>query len=113
MNDRISRPFRVSVFDGYTSKTYTLHEVLTFVETRLFTSLVHRYISDDEYTGAAAGARGQSGRRQCNPRLGRRPGSSDGASPDAGTRGGIRVIYYSDRARAKYGCLTCLRSMRR
>jgi len=24
--------------------------VLTFVETRLFTSLVHRYLSDDEYS---------------------------------------------------------------
>ena len=40
---------RIPVFDGYTSQTYTLHEVLTFVETRLFTSLVHRYLSGDEY----------------------------------------------------------------
>ena len=39
----------MSGFDGYTSQTYTLHEVVTFVETRLFTSLVHRYLSDDEY----------------------------------------------------------------
>lgn len=86
-------PHIVSVFDGDTSKTYTLHEVLTFVETRLFTSLVHRYLSDDEYAAlqqaladnpdAGDVIRGSGGVRKLRwGAMGR------------GKRGGIRVIYY-------------------
>ena len=84
---------RVSVFDGYTSRTYTLHEVVTFVETRLFTSLVHRYLSDDEYAAlqhaladnpdAGDLIRGSGGVRKLRWGVSGR-----------GKRGGIRVIYY-------------------
>jgi mRNA-degrading endonuclease RelE of RelBE toxin-antitoxin system len=67
--------------------------VLTFVETRLFTSLVHRYLSDDEYAGlqhaladnpdAGDVIRGSGGVRKLRWGISGR-----------GKRGGIRVIYY-------------------
>ncbi len=67
--------------------------MLTFVETRLFTSLVHRYLSDDEYgalqlaladsPNAGDVIRGSGGVRKL------RWGASG-----RGKRGGIRVIYY-------------------
>ena len=84
---------RLSVFDGYTSETYTLPEVLTFVETRLFTSLVHRYLSDDEYAAlqqaladnpdAGDVIRGSGGVRKLR-----------WGATGRGKRGGLRVIYY-------------------
>ena len=86
-------PTTLYVFDGYPSKTYTLAEVLTFVETRLFTSLVHRYLSDDEYAAlqqaladspdAGDVIRGSGGVRKLRWGVSGR-----------GKRGGIRVIYY-------------------
>ena len=67
--------------------------MLTFVETRLFTSLVHRYLSDDEYAGlqhaladnrdAGDVIRGSGGVRKLRWGVSGR-----------GKRGGIRVIYY-------------------
>ena len=91
--DGCPRLARISVFDGYPSETYTLPEVLTFVETRLFTSLVHRYLSDDEYAGlqhaladnpdAGDVIRGSGGIRKLRWGVSGR-----------GKRGGIRVIYY-------------------
>jgi mRNA-degrading endonuclease RelE of RelBE toxin-antitoxin system len=67
--------------------------VLTFVETRLFTSLVHRYLSDDEYAAlqqaladnpdAGDVIRGSGGVRKLRWGISVR-----------GKRGGIRVIYY-------------------
>jgi mRNA-degrading endonuclease RelE of RelBE toxin-antitoxin system len=67
--------------------------VLTFVESRLFTSLVHRYLSDDEYAAlqkaladspeAGDVIRGSGGVRKLRWGLSGR-----------GKRGGIRVIYY-------------------
>ncbi len=89
---RVHPKARQSVFDGYTAQTYTLHEVLTFVETRLFTSLVHRYLSDDEYAvlqqalaenpDAGDVIRGSGGVRKLRWGVSGR-----------GKRGGIRVIY--------------------
>ena len=67
--------------------------MLTFVETKLFTSLVGGYLSDDEYAAlqlsiaanpeAGAIVRGSGGVRKL-----RWSGSG------RGKRGGIRVIYY-------------------
>lgn len=67
--------------------------MLTFVETRLFTSLVHRYLSDDEYSAlqqalaenpdAGDVIRGSGGVRKLRWGISGR-----------GKRGGIRVIYY-------------------
>jgi mRNA-degrading endonuclease RelE of RelBE toxin-antitoxin system len=67
--------------------------VLTFIESKLFTSLVHQYLSDDEYRAlqhaltdnpeAGAVIRGSGGVRKLRWRLAGR-----------GKRGGIRVIYY-------------------
>lgn len=67
--------------------------MLTFVETRLFTSLVSRYLSDEEYAAlqqALADApdagdviRGSGGIRKLRWSVSGR-----------GKRGGIRVIYY-------------------
>lgn len=67
--------------------------MLTFVETKLFTSLIHQYLSDDEYAAlqqalcdnpdAGDVIRGSGGARKLRWRIARR-----------GKRGGIRVIYY-------------------
>jgi hypothetical protein len=67
--------------------------VLTFVETRLFTDLVQRYLSDEEYAElqqmlaaqpeAGNVIRGSGGVRKLRWRTAGR-----------GKRGGIRVIYY-------------------
>lgn len=67
--------------------------MLTFVETRLFTSLVQRYLSDDEYAvlqqaladnpDAGDVIRGSGGVRKLRWGISGR-----------GKRGGIRVIYY-------------------
>ena len=81
------------VFDGHTSLTYTHSRVLTFVESKLFTSLVHEYLSDDEYAAlqqalsnspeAGDVIRGSGGVRKLRWGIAGR-----------GKRGGIRVIYY-------------------
>ena len=73
--------------------------MLTFVETRLFTSLVAHYLSDDEYRAlqhaltanpeAGDVIRGSGGVRKLRWGLAGR-----------GKRGGIRVIYY---LRARHG----------
>ena len=67
--------------------------MLTFVETKLFTALVPRYLSDDEYAAlqqaivarpdAGDVIRGSGGVRKLRWRIAGR-----------GKRGGIRVIYY-------------------
>ena len=67
--------------------------MVTFVETRLFTSLVNRYLSDDEYAAlqqaladspdAGDVIRGSGGVRKIRWGVSGR-----------GKRGGIRVIYY-------------------
>ena len=67
--------------------------VLTFVESKLFTSLVHEYLSDDEYAAlqqaltdnpeAGDVIRGSGGVRKIRWGIAGR-----------GKRGGIRVIYY-------------------
>jgi hypothetical protein len=69
------------------------YSVLTFVETRLFTDLVQRYLSDEEYAElqqmlaaqpeAGNVIRGSGGVRKLRWRTAGR-----------GKRGGIRVIYY-------------------
>ncbi|MBI4886690.1 MAG: transcriptional regulator [Acidobacteria bacterium] len=66
---------------------------MTFVETRLFTSLVHQYLSDDEYAAlqhaladnpdAGDVIRGSGGVRKLRWGISGR-----------GKRGGLRVIYY-------------------
>lgn len=81
------------VFDEHTSLTYTHSSVLTFVESKLFTSLVHEYLSDDEYAAlqhaltdnpeAGDVIRGSGGVRKLRWGIAGR-----------GKRGGIRVIYY-------------------
>jgi hypothetical protein len=70
-----------------------MNSVFTFVETKLFTELVGRYLSDDEYlelqlalvVNPEAGdlVRGSGGLRKLRWRVAGR-----------GKRGGIRVIYY-------------------
>jgi len=80
-------------------------ELLTFVETKLFTSLVGGYLSDDEYgalqlsiaANAEAGeiVRGSGGVRKL-----RWSGSG------RGKRGGIRVIYYLRTTRGEVWMLT-------
>ena len=67
--------------------------MVTFVETRLFTSLVHRYLADEEYAAlqqaladnpeAGAVIRGSGGVRKLRWGVSGR-----------GKRGGVRVIYY-------------------
>ena len=67
--------------------------MLTFVESRLFTSLVHRYLSDDEYAALQQALAG-------NPDTGDVIRGSGGVRKlrwgvsGRGKRGGIRVIYY-------------------
>ena len=80
-------------------------EMLTFVETKLFTSLVGGYLSDDEYAAlqlsiaanpeAGAIVRGSGGVRKL-----RWSGSG------RGKRGGIRVIYYLRTTRGEVWMLT-------
>lgn len=79
-----------SVIDGYPFL------VVTFVETKLFTRLVHEYLSDDEYSAlqqtiadspdVGSVIRGSGGVRKVRWRLAGR-----------GKRGGVRVIYYVKR----------------
>src|SRR6185436_2691742 len=78
---------------------------LTFVESQLFTSLVDRYLTDDEYAAlqqaiaenpeAGAVIRGSGGVRKLRWRVRGR-----------GKRGGIRVIYYVHRTNGQVWMLT-------
>jgi mRNA-degrading endonuclease RelE of RelBE toxin-antitoxin system len=67
--------------------------VLTFVETKLFTSLVHDYLSDDEYAALQHALAD-------NPEAGDLIRGSGGVRKfrwgvaGRGKRGGIRIIYY-------------------
>ena len=67
--------------------------MLTFVETKLFTSLVHKYLSDDEYAALQQALTD-------NPEAGDVIRGSGGVrkvrwgAAGRGKRGGIRVIYY-------------------
>ena len=80
-------------------------QMLTFVETKLFTSLVGGYLSDDEYAAlqfsiAANPEAGEIVRGSGGVRKLRWSGSS------RGKRGGIRVIYYLRTARGEVWMLT-------
>lgn len=82
----------------HTSLTYLrlrriLEKVLTFIETKLFTSLIRQYLSDDEYSAlqqalvarpdAGDVIRGSGGVRKLRWGVAGR-----------GKRGGVRVVYY-------------------
>lgn len=79
--------------------------MLIFVETKLFTSLVDQYLSDDEYAAlqqammaspdAGDVIRGSGGVRKLRWGL-----------PGRGKRGGIRVIYYLRRRQGEVWMLT-------
>jgi hypothetical protein len=79
--------------------------MLTFVETKLFTKLVHEYLTDDEYsalqqaliTEPEAGdiIRGSGGVRKLRWNVAGR-----------GKRGGIRVIYYLQSRQGQVWMLT-------
>jgi mRNA-degrading endonuclease RelE of RelBE toxin-antitoxin system len=80
-------------------------EMLTFVETKLFTSLVGRYFSDEEYAGLQLSI-------AANPEAGEIVRGSGGvrklrwSGSGRGKRGGIRVIYYLRTARGEVWMLT-------
>lgn len=80
-------------------------EMLTFVETKLFTSLVDRYLSDEEYAGLQLSI-------AANPEAGEIVRGSGGVrklrwgGSGRGKRGGIRVIYYLRTARGEVWMLT-------
>jgi mRNA-degrading endonuclease RelE of RelBE toxin-antitoxin system len=80
-------------------------EMLTFVETKLFTSLVGDYLSDDEYAALQLSI-------AANPEAGEIVRGSGGvrklrwSGSGRGKRGGIRVIYYLRTARGEVWMLT-------
>lgn len=80
-------------------------EMLTFVETKLFTSLVQSYLSDDEYGSLQMAI-------AANPEAGDIVRGSGGvrklrwSGSGRGKRGGIRVIYYLRSARGEVWMLT-------
>ena len=69
------------------------HGVFTFVETRLFTQIVHDYFSDDEYAALQHAL-------TANPTAGDLIRGSGGVRKlrwgmsGRGKRGGVRIIYY-------------------
>src|SRR4051812_35369005 len=79
--------------------------MLTFVETKLFTSLVGSYLSDDEYGELQFSI-------AANPEAGERVRGSGGVrklrwrGSGRGKRGGIRVIYYLQTGRGEVWMLT-------
>jgi mRNA-degrading endonuclease RelE of RelBE toxin-antitoxin system len=80
-------------------------EMLTFVETKLFTSLLSGYLSDDEYAALQLSI-------AANPEAGEIVRGSGGvrklrwSGSGRGKRGGIRVIYYLRTARGEVWMLT-------
>jgi len=80
-------------------------ELLTFVETKLFTSLVGGYLSDDEYGALQLSI-------AANPEAGEIVRGSGGvrklrwSGAGRGKRGGIRVIYYLRTTRGEVWMLT-------
>jgi len=82
-----------------------LSRVLTFIETRLFTSLIQQYLADDEYSAlqqalitrpdAGDVIRGSGGVRKLRWGVAGR-----------GKRGGVRVIYYLMSRRDEIWMLT-------
>jgi mRNA-degrading endonuclease RelE of RelBE toxin-antitoxin system len=80
-------------------------ELLTFVETKLFTSLVGGYLSDDEYGALQLSL-------AANPEAGEIVRGSGGvrklrwSGSGRGKRGGIRVIYYLRTTRGEVWMLT-------
>jgi len=80
-------------------------ELLTFVETKLFTSLVGGYLSDDEYGALQLSI-------AANPEAGEIVRGSGGvrklrwSGSGRGKRGGIRVIYYLRTTRGEVWMLT-------
>ena len=79
--------------------------MLTFVETKLFTGLVARYLSDEEYAALQLSL-------AANPEAGDIVRGSGGVrklrwqGSGRGKRGGIRVIYYLRSARGEVWMLT-------
>lgn len=79
--------------------------MLTFVESKLFTSLVGGYLSDDEYAALQLSI-------AANPEAGEIVRGSGGvrklrwSGSGRGKRGGIRVIYYLRTARGEVWMLT-------
>jgi len=80
-------------------------ELLTFIETKLFTSLVGGYLSDDEYGALQLSI-------AANPEAGEIVRGSGGvrklrwSGAGRGKRGGIRVIYYLRTTRGEVWMLT-------
>jgi mRNA-degrading endonuclease RelE of RelBE toxin-antitoxin system len=80
-------------------------ELLTFVETKLFTGLVGGYLSDDQYAALQLSI-------AANPEAGEIVRGSGGvrklrwSGSGRGKRGGIRVIYYLRTARGEVWMLT-------
>ena len=80
-------------------------EMLTFVETKLFTGLVQSYLSDEEYAALQLSI-------AANPEAGDIVRGSGGvrkmrwSGSGRGKRGGIRVIYYLRSARGEIWMLT-------
>ena len=80
-------------------------ELLTFVETKLFTGLVGGYLSDDEYAALQLSI-------AANPEAGEIVRGSGGVRKlrwsglGRGKRGGIRVIYYLRTTRGEVWMLT-------
>lgn len=67
--------------------------MLTFIETRLFTSLIPRYLTDDEYSALQQELARRPDSGQVIPGSGGVRKLRWGAE-GRGKRGGIRVIYY-------------------
>jgi len=80
-------------------------ELLTFVETKLFTGLVGGYLSDDQYAALQLSI-------AANPEAGEIVRGSGGvrklrwSGSGRGKRGGIRVIYYLRTTRGEVWMLT-------
>ena len=92
-------------FDGTTPMTYNDKKMLVFIETKLFTQLVKKYLSDDEY-------RELQQYIMKNPEVGNIVRGSGGirklrwAREGRGKSGGIRTIYYWAKARDQVYMLT-------
>src|SRR5882672_6002335 len=79
--------------------------MFTFVETRLFTRIVARYLSDDEYVSMQAALVADPEQGPVVPGTGGVRKLRWG-QPGRGKRGGIRVIYYVQRGEGVIWMLT-------